>query len=104
MKGVKKTKDMQFKDMKKVIDFHEEAQYRAIRQNIMLGEDYRSQALVNYHIILDLKKKIEELEETIRQKNLRLLQIETRERRTGEAYDMELEENIAEMRRLNKLV
>lgn len=36
------------------LDKAEERQYAAISLNIMQGEEYRSQALVNYHKILEL--------------------------------------------------
>jgi len=35
---------------------HEEAQNHAINRNMMIGEDFRSQALLNYHKIIFLQE------------------------------------------------
>ena len=40
------------------LDKHESKQNYAINKNNMIGEDYRSRALVNYHKILELQELV----------------------------------------------
>lgn len=88
------------------LDKHEQKQNAAINRNNMIGEDFRSQALLNYHKILELQELVLYLRAepyVVKQKNLQLL---TRLRREGERHAMELEERRLEqeqfMRQMEK--
>ena len=54
----KRARDRALMDGNKIVqetlNHHEEKQNKAINRNIMIGEDFRSQALNHYYKILDL--------------------------------------------------
>ena len=60
--------------------------------NIMYGEDYRSQALLNYHKIVELEEKIIHYKALPGVWKHRYLQLHTKLRRNDEMRLMELEE------------
>ena len=45
-------------EVSNTLDHLQESTNEAINSNIMVGEDYRSQALNNYHKILDLQEAV----------------------------------------------
>ena len=58
---LEQTKDENIKWLKKELDVHQSAALKAIERNCMMGEDFRSQALNNKHIIEDLRNEIANL-------------------------------------------
>ena len=64
----------------------------AINQNIMMGEDYRSQALVSYHKIVELQQQVCYLQAAPTLLKRKYLQLMTKHRREGELRLAEIEE------------
>ena len=59
--GIEITKDENIKILKKELSMYQSSALKAIERNCMTGEDFRSQALNNYHIILQHREEIKEL-------------------------------------------
>ena len=87
-----------------MLDFAEERQNHAINRNNMIGEDFRSQALNNYHKILRMEEEILRLKAEpyiTRQNYLRLM---TKVRRANEKRHFEKEDDRQERLRLLKII
>ena len=71
---------------------HEERQLEAINRNMMVGEDYRSQALNHYHRIKELEETILVLKAEPYLLKKRFLALKTKMRREGEQFLMQMED------------
>jgi hypothetical protein len=86
--------------VKITLDRHEETQNHAINLNMMMGEDFRSQALNNYHKIVELEQQVLLYQaEPILQKK-RYLKLHTKFRRFTEQHFMDLQGEYTTQRKL----
>lgn len=74
------------------INKYDEQMMWAINQNIMMGEDYRSQAMNSYHKIVELQQQVCYLLAAPTLLKKKYLQLMTKHRREGELRLVEIEE------------
>ena len=74
------------------LNVYDEHMMWAINQNIMMGEDYRSQALNHYHTIVELQQQVCYLLAAPTLLKKKYLQLLTKHRREGELRLVEIEE------------
>ena len=65
MRQMESTKKEYIDRLKKELDTIEERYLQLVNDNMMVGEDYRSQAMMQVEISLDLRRKIAVLEDTV---------------------------------------
>ena len=71
---------------------YDEQQMWAINQNIMMGEDYRSQAMNNYHKVVELQQQVCYLLSEPNLLKKKYLKLMTKYRREGEQRLAEIED------------
>ena len=86
------------------MDSHEDKQNKAINRNIMVGEDFRSQALNNYFKVLDLQECVCYLKAEPQVYKERYLKLLTASRRESERFLMALEDARLEKHQLYQVI
>ena len=87
---LEQTKDENIKWLKKELGVHQAAALKAIERNCMMGEDFRSQALNNKHIIEDLRADISNLNIEPDKLRLDILKLKTMYKRKIRNFEMQL--------------
>ena len=95
------TKDENIKYLKKELGVHQSYALKAIDRNCMTGEDIRSQALENYHIILAHREEIRLLNVEPDKLKLDFRRIKTRYERQLENLQLQLEDNQTSFQQLH---
>ena len=87
------TKDEQIRLLRQEIGVYQASALKAIERNCMTGEDFRSQALNNYHIILDHRAEIKELNVLPDKLRRSIFEIKTYYQRKVRNFELKLEDN-----------